>query len=249
MTKDDCDIIKVTSWECPTETGIPLITMPNIPKPLHALPPRNIMGRTAWDKARKLCYYKANYKCEICGKEPSKGQLHAHELYTIDYLEGSSTFNRCIAICKEDHDFIHSGRLATLYKEGNTLYPKSYVLRVVEKGFKLIHDYNKEHPDEEPLRVFDTFVEYLKIPEIALEMAQLIKKYDIKFYKSPKRGCKWKDWHLVWRGKSYYTPYENPEEWEAAMVKQRKNDVIRQSGGAFTGGIYDEVRKYLESKA
>ena len=67
MTKDDLDIIKVTKWECPSETGIPLITMPNIPKPLHALPPRNVMGKTAWDRARKLCYFKADYKCEICG--------------------------------------------------------------------------------------------------------------------------------------------------------------------------------------
>ena len=25
MTKDDLDIIKVTKWECPSETGIPLI--------------------------------------------------------------------------------------------------------------------------------------------------------------------------------------------------------------------------------
>lgn len=249
MNDEEIDKIKVTKWECPTETGIPLITMPNIPKPLHALPPRNIMGRTAWDRARKLCYFKANYKCEICGCEPPKGNLHAHELYTIDYLEGTSTFNRCIAICKQDHDFIHSGRLVTLFKEGNTLYPKSYVLKVVEKGFKLVSDYNKEHPGEEPLRVFDTFLDYLRVPELADEMAELIRKYDIKFYCSPRRPARWDKWRLVWRGKEYKTPYKNYEEWMAAMEEKRKTDTIRQISNPFSGGAYDELRKILEQNA
>lgn len=249
MNDEEIDKIKVTKWECPTETGIPLITMPNIPKPLHALPPRNIMGRTAWDRARKLCYFKANYKCEICGCEPPKGNLHAHELYTIDYLEGTSTFNRCIAICKQDHDFIHSGRLVTLFKEGNTLCPKSYVLKVVEKGFKLVSDYNKEHPDEEPLRVFDTFLDYLRVPELADEMAELIRKYDIKFYCSPRRPARWDKWRLVWRGKEYKTPYKNYEEWMAAMEEKRKTDTIRQISNPFSGGAYDELRKILEQNA
>lgn len=569
MTKDDLDIIKVTKWECPSETGIPLITMPNIPKPLHALPPRNIMGKTAWDRARKLCYFKADYKCEICGCEPSKGQLHClergsqvltidgwknienvstndqvaqfvpntekiefvnptsttkhhennivrvgykrgfsvgmssehrvllfnkrkkewetvlakdmptkwpyyipasgkgdgvddltdderlmialqadgsrheladgrycfnirvkkerkakrlkylisktsfrhteisdrdyvgflvwtdvdckkfsncfaynmpfqkaisfidelvkwdgwegsrgnqpgrcyytsekenidfvqaiaaqaglgthltishrkvrdwgylhnyqgastncrvaynleikkhgsygtqtmnkivegynddvfcitvpssyfvartkdgdvfitgncHELYTIDYLEGTSTFNRCIAICKQDHDFIHSGRLITLFKEGNPLYPKSYVLKTVEKGFKLVSEYNKAHPDLEPLRVYDTFIDYLKVPELADEMAKLIRKYDIKFYASPKRGARWEKWRLVWNGKEYPTPYKNPEEWMEAMKKANQNDTVRQVKDPFTGGVYDELRKMLEQSA
>lgn len=249
MTKDDLDIIKVTKWECPSETGIQLITMPNIPKPLHALPPRNVMGKTAWDRARKLCYFKADYKCEICGCEPSKGQLNAHELYTIDYLEGTSTFNRCIAICKQDHDFIHSGRLITLFKEGNPLYPKSYVLKTVEKGFKLVSEYNKAHPDLAPLRVYDTFIDYLKVPELADKMAELIRKYDIKFYASPKRGARWEKWRLVWNGKEYPTPYKNPEEWMDAMKKANQNDTVRQVKDPFTGGVYDELRKMLEQSA
>lgn len=253
MTKEDLDILKVTKWECPSSTGVPLITMPNVPTPLHGLPPRKIMGKTAWDRARKMCYFKANYKCEICGCDPAKGNLHAHELYTIDYLEGTSTFNRCIAICKEDHDFIHSGRLVTLFKEGNMLYQKKYVLRVVEKGFKLISDYNKAHPDEEPIRAFDTFLDYLRVPELAEEMEHLINKYDMKFYSSPKRPARWDKWRLVWNGKEYKTPYKDHKEWEEAMKDAAKNDVIRQAGGSdsgpFSGGVYDELRKLLEQSA
>ena len=161
-------------WECPAGTGVPLITMPNVPRPLHGLPPRKIMGATAWDRMRKSCYFDAGYKCEICGVDPPKGQLHAHELYSYDWKEGTGKFERCIAICKKDHDFIHSGRLITLHKQGSPLYSKSYVLGVVEKGFKLIHDYNEAHPDNEPLKAYATFLEYLKAPDLAEEMSELI---------------------------------------------------------------------------
>lgn len=240
IDKEKYDIEKVIKWECPTDTGIPLITMPNIPKPLHGLPPRKVMGQRAWDQKRKLCYFKADYKCEVCGAEPAKGNLHAHELYSIDYLEGESKFERCIAICKEDHDFIHSGRLVTLYKEGNIFYHKDYLLRVVEKGFKLISEYNKEHPEQEPLRAFYTFIDYLRVPELKDEMDVLIEKYDIKFYKPPRHGAKWNKWHLLYNNKKYFTEYKTPEDWGKAMEKAAKNDYVRQVKNPFSGGVYDE---------
>lgn len=133
------------------------------------------------------------------------------------------------------------------------LYQKKYVLRVVEKGFKLISDYNKAHPDEEPLRAFDTFLDYLRVPELAEEMEHLINKYDMKFYSSPKRPARWDKWRLVWNGKEYKTPYKDHKEWEEAMKDAAKNDVIRQAGGSdsgpFSGGVYDELRKLLEQSA
>lgn len=205
------------------------------------------MGQTEWDKARKLCYFQADYKCEICGCSPDKGNLHAHELYEIDYRSGESVFKRCIAICREDHDFIHSGRLITLFKEGNPLYPKSYLLRVLEKGFNLIDMYNETA--EEELRVFDTFVEFLKVPEIEPEVSALFKKYNIKFYRAPKRGAKWSDWRLVWNGKEYPTPYADHAEWEEAMRKASKTDSVRSvNQSAFKGGVFDEIAKILENR-
>ena len=110
-------------------------------------------------------------------------------------------------------------------------------------------EYNKAHPDLEPLRVYDTFIDYLKVPELADEMAKLIRKYDIKFYASPKRGARWEKWRLVWNGKEYPTPYKNPEEWMEAMKKASQNDTVRQVKDPFTGGVYDELRKMLEQSA
>lgn len=237
------DIKIISKWSCPTETGVPLLTMPNVPRPLHGLPPRKIMGDATWTHVRKRCYFNAGYKCEICGAEPSKGQLHAHELYTIDWKAGTSKFERCIAICRQDHDFIHSGRLVTLYKEGNLLYPKSYVLSTVEKGFKLIHDWNKAHPDEEPLRAYITFLEYMKVPDLAMEMAELIEKYKIKFYAEPKRIAKWEDWKLLFGNKEYPTPYANQGEWKEAMVEASKKDNIRAAFNPFGGEEFEAFNK------
>lgn len=242
--KNKLDIEVKDVWQAPAGSGVALITMPNVPRPLHGLPPRKIMGQAKWDRMRKQCYYNAHYQCEICGAEPPKGQLHAHELYTIDYKKGTSTFNRCIAICKQDHDFIHSGRLLTLYKQGNPLYQKSYLLSVVEKGFKLIHDINKKYNAD--LRAYATFLEYLKIPSIRMEMEQLIRKYDIKFYSEPLKIAKWSDWKLVWKGKEYPTPYKDKAEWEAAMVEYGKTDTKRQAKDPFTGDGFDMWNEILK---
>lgn len=242
------DVKKVKEWNCPTETGVPLITMPNVPRPLHGLPPRKIMGATAWNRMRKRCYYDAGYKCEICGADPPKGQLHAHELYSYDWLEGTGKFERCIAICKQDHDFIHSGRLVTMFKNGNVLYPKSYVLGVVEKGFKLIHDYNEAHKDQEPLRAYATFLEYLKVPELKGEVEKLIDKYDMKFYSEPKHIAKWEKWRLVFGTKEYPTPYANHEDWEKAMEEAGKHDTARAAGNPFTGEAFDLINEILKQK-
>ena len=61
MNKKEYDVKRVSKWECPSETGIPLITMPNVPRPLHGLPPRKIMGNATWNHVRKRCYFDAGY--------------------------------------------------------------------------------------------------------------------------------------------------------------------------------------------
>lgn len=242
------DVKKQDKWVCPSGTGVPLITMPNVPKPLHGIPPRVIMGKTTWDHVRKKCYFDAGYKCEICGEEPPKGQLHAHELYSYDYKKGTGKFERCIAICKKDHDFIHSGRLITMLKNNNILYPKEYVLGVVEKGFKLVHDYNCTHRNKKPLRVYSTFLEYLKVPCIHDEMVALIDKYDIQFYQHPDDSAGWGEWKLLLGEKEYPTPYANAEEWRTAMIQKSKEDTARQAGTTFKGTGFDLVASILNSQ-
>ena len=249
MTKEDYDVEIVDHWECPAETGVALLTMPNVPRALHGLPPRVIMGRTAWDFVRKACYANAGYKCEICGEDFAdiKPRYAAHELYSYDYAKQEGVFERCVAICAKSHDFIHSGRLITMYKNGNPMYPREYVLEVVEKGFKLIHDYNESHPDQEPLRAYATFLEYLET-DLHDEMVTLIDKYGMKFYKEHiKKNKLWKGWHLIYGNKRHESPYSSQKEWEEAMQKANEKDLVRQVKNPFQGEVYDEWDKILKS--
>ena len=245
------DIKKVTKWQCPDGAGVPLITMPNVPRPLHGqgMQPRTIFGKTTWDFMRKSAYYNAGYKCEICGREPKKGDLHAHELFSYDYDKQTGKFERVVAICRTCHDGIHSGRLITMFKNKNPLYPKSYVLRVVENCFSLVHKYNLKHKDE-PLRVYATYLEYLDVPELRDEMLSLIKKYDIKFYEEdvPRRKL-WKGWKVIVGSNTYESPYKSQGEWQEAMDKANEKDNIRNIQNPFSGGVFDEIDKIIDNDA
>ena len=242
------DVEKVKQWQCPEGTGIPLITMPNVPRPLHGkgMQPRTIFGKTTWDFMRKSAYYNAGYKCEICGREPKKGDLHAHELFSYDYDKQTGEFERVVAICRTCHDGIHSGRLITMFKNKNPLYPKSYVLRVVENCFSLVHKYNLEHKDE-PLRVYATYLEYVDVPELRDEMLSLIKKYDIKFYEEDvPRHKRWKGWKVIVGKNTYNSPYKSQGEWQEAMKEANARDNIRNIQNPFSGGVFDEIDKLLD---
>lgn len=249
MTKKDFDVIKVNRWECPTDNGAPILTMPNIPKPLHGkgLQPRTIFGASTWNFMRKACYANADFKSEISGEVPPKGQLHAHELFSYNYEKQEGVFIRCIALTKREHDFIHSGRLITMFKRGVMYYPKTYVLDVVENGFKIIHEYNLEHPDDEPLRCYATILDYLECPELHDEIVELIEKYDIKFYEEHiKKNKRWKGWHVIVGKNRYDSPFEKQSDWEAAMEEREKTDTLRNANNPFDDDIYRQMREAME---
>lgn len=97
---DIFDRVNLTEWKAPEENDARLLTMPNVPLPLHALAPRNIVGPTEWNKIRKRCYVNANWKCEICGKELNPGEAQAHEVYSYDYKKQEAVFERPVCVCK-----------------------------------------------------------------------------------------------------------------------------------------------------
>lgn len=244
-------IEKRLKWECPEEGGAPLLTMPNIPKPLHAVAPRAIMGEQAWTKVRKRAYYDAGYRSEISRVlSAGPGGLHAHEVYDINYVTGICKFKRVCAITPQEHVyFIHSGRMLTLWKNGNPLYSTERVLAGIENGFKLIYEWNKAHPRRKKLKVYQTILEYLKYPELADKLEELIDKYEIEFWgEDVKHMCDWEDWKLMIGDKEYPTPYANYQAWEEAMKVKSAEDTQRQVQNPFTGGVYDEINKLLKEE-
>ena len=252
MKKQGYEVKLIDRWEPPEGDDLrPLVAMPNIPKPLHLVNPRNLLGRKTWDMMRKGAYHMANDTCEICGHKPENmHQRHGHEVYEIDYKEGTATFKRVFCICSLCHlGGIHTGRAITLFKKGNPLYPKEFLLEGAEHAFKIIYEYNQDHPDAD-LRAYSTYLEYLKQPELKDKMVELIDKYQIKFYEeNTKNMADWGDWKLIIGNKEYKTPYKTYAEWEEAMEKQQGNDTARilqkNIEEKFSGGVYDELDKII----
>lgn len=204
---------------------------------------------------RKACYAAANFKCEICGAEVGvdieKRHLHAHEVFQIDYEKGTSTFARCVALCALDHlACIHTGRAYTLHRQGNPLYPKDFLLSGAEKAFKIVREYNKDHPEAD-LRCYTTYLDYLKCDDLREDMEKLIERYQVKFYEEDKKKtAKWRNWRVIIGNQEYPTPYENEKAWKKAMEEAGKNDTARimqkNIEEKFSGGVYDELNEIIK---
>ena len=177
--------------------------------------PRTLLGATTWNRMRRHAYAQADDTCEICGAKPENlRHRHGHEVYTIDYERGTVTFQRVFCVCALCHlGCIHTGRAITLFKQGNPLYPKEFLLEGAEHSFTIISSFNHDHPEAD-LRAYTTYLDYLKCEELREPMEALIKKYNIKFYmEDPKKMAKWRDWKLIIGSKEYPTPYENEKAW------------------------------------
>lgn len=238
------DIKQIDHWDTPEEDGAPLLCMPNCPLPMHSRAPREIMGQSKWNVIRKKCYADANYTCQASGKELGQGHCHAHETYSIDWVHQTMTFKR--AVCLDPHlhtIFIHSGRALTLFERGEPYMTKQVMLETLEEGFTLIHQWNKGHPDAEPLRVSGTFIEWGNNPQLSDDLKALVKKYEIKFYDFDLRyinAKNWPKWKLVYDGKEYPTKFKNQQEWEEHFKPKSVEKPVEKVE------LPDEVQKELD---
>ena len=101
---------------------------PNIPKPMHGLAPRVILGRVWWDRVRQIAYASTDYHCAACGVHKNDAKEHqwleGHELYDINYAKGRMTYVETVPLCHWCHNFIHDGRLRMLYETGDITLAK-----------------------------------------------------------------------------------------------------------------------------
>lgn len=249
------DIKLITKWEPPEGDDLrPLIAMPNLPKPLHNVNPRLLLGKRTWDFMRKACYHAANDTCEICGERPEVlRRRHGHETFKIDYEEGTAEFVRVFCLDSTCHlGGIHTGRALTLYRQGSPLYPKEFLLEGAEKAFRIISEYNADYPDVD-LRAYTTFLDYLKCEELREPMERLIEKYQIKFYEEDKKKlAEWGDWRLIIGNKEYPTPYKDEKEWEKAMEEANRKDTARiatrEMKNNFSNEVYSEIAEIIKTE-
>lgn len=105
-----------------------LLTHPNIPKPLHGVNPRSVLGKDWWDEKRVAAYAENNFCCHACGTHKSKAKFHqwleGHEAYIIDYPRGEIRLEKIVALCHSCHNYIHNGRLKHLLDKGDVTKEK-----------------------------------------------------------------------------------------------------------------------------
>ena len=97
-----------------------ILLHPNVPKPLHHVNPRSILGKEWWDVQRQKAYKENNYCCWACGIHKSEAKYHqwleGHEHYDINYETGCVKLKEIVALCHSCHNSIHTGRMQLLRK-------------------------------------------------------------------------------------------------------------------------------------
>jgi len=182
-----------------------ILCHPHIPKPMHGLSPRTIMGQEWWNIERQKVYASTEYHCAACGvhKRDAKGfkWLEAHEYWKIDYEKGICEILSIEPLCHYCHNFIHSGRLSMVINKDKS---KKEVMEILEHGFRILSEHK------------------LKCFPFTLDLAKQLKckTFRVKPYEMPeekmpweKGYIRWGDWKLVWEGKVYWSKFKSFEEW------------------------------------
>lgn len=133
-----------------------ILCHPNIPKPMHGISPREIMGKQWWNEQRVKIYTLNNQCCFACGvhkyNAKDKKWLEAHEVYDINYTKGLMIFKEIVALCHYCHNFIHNGRLEVLKDKGQIT--ESFYNKVIKHGRDiiknngLVNKYKRRHPND-----------------------------------------------------------------------------------------------------
>lgn len=175
-----------------------ILLHPNIPKPLHGVAPRVILGSTWWNKTRQESYASTDFHCAACGThrtlvKGSRKHLEGHELYEINYAKGRLTYVETVPLCPYCHSYIHDGRLRSLVQLGKMHASK--LIAVIQHGDQVLKRAGLRKPTHQE------------------------REEQFRLLVVSNRTADWGDWRLVLNGKLYKPKYKTYEEWELAMSK------------------------------
>jgi hypothetical protein len=162
-----------------------ILLCPNVPKPMHGLAPRVVLGADWWETTRRAAYASTNFHCQACGVSKYQAKYHkwleGHELYRINYSKGKMTYVKTVPLCHFCHNYIHDGRLKALLEKRKINHLK-YVA-IIRHGDKVLREAGLERePHDE---------------------------------REPKNIAAWEKWRLVLNGKEYPPKHKDFEAWEA----------------------------------
>lgn len=172
-----------------------LLGQANIPKPLHGINPRTIMGANAWKSHRQQIIQNHPY-CAACGLETLK--LDLHEDYIIDYNKAIMKVKQYVPLCKDCHLFIHSGFLITQISAG--VISRQEAKRIMSRGLEICSKNN--------VSIF--VVGYNLAKHLNIDVRQ-VKSW------SPKTNTAWSSWRLEYKNKIYKGLTKN--EWTKRYSK------------------------------
>ena len=181
-----------------------ILSSPNIPKPLHGLNPRGIMGRDACDAVRKDVYASTDFHCAACGVHKSKAQKHrwleAHETYEIDYPKGIATLTEIVPLCHYCHNFIHSGRLRMMARAREVT--ANDVREIMRHGVDVLAAINSP--------IFAG-------TKVLCDLVSVDTK-GLREMSPPARMAPWGAWVMKWNGKEYRGKFKTMEAWQRAYA-------------------------------
>jgi len=185
-----------------------ILSHPNIPKPLHGVNPRTVLGREWWDIHRREAYTKYDYHCWACGYHKSevplrKNILEAHEAYDIDYMTGTVTLKEIVAVCHCCHSFIHSNRTWILYSEDELTADEA--MFVYQRGHDIL--------DEAKLQAFYTTEYYYRHLVLGCPHDIIIPQLYMEGYMTSEMPfASWEKWKLIIENQEHYSLFKNEQE-------------------------------------
>lgn len=186
-----------------------LLTHPNIPKPLHGINPRTVLGQEWWDIQRRKAYATHGYCCWACGVHKSEAKYHnwleGHEYFDFNYDTGALILKEIVALCHSCHNFIHSRRLWIMAQKGEISGEK--LLDVLNHGMTLIKR-NNLTPFWGTLVIYEMVVVGLSQEEALMKV---FRQGSVPVNEGD--NLKWEDWHMIIEGKKYYSNFESIEDW------------------------------------
>lgn len=182
-----------------------ILTHPHIPKPLHGLNPRSILGKQWWDDKRFEAQRKTNYTCAACGVNKNEAKKHkwleGHEYFDINYMTGICEVKSIEPLCHYCHNFIHSGRLSVIIGKEKTLHE---VIEILEHGFFLLAENNLKS-----FSFTNKLAHELGANTYGVDSYTIIINHKLK----------WSDYKLIIDGKEYVSKFNSIHEWVSFYKK------------------------------
>jgi len=223
-------------WEEPYQRPFPdpaILLCPNTPRPLHEITPRSILGSQWWDIVRKEAYARHGQHCAACGvhKDNAKAyqRLEAHELYRIDFAQGTAELIEVVALCHYCHGFIHDNRqyniLVNTNGKGDRQVREDRYLEILEHGNQQLqpllercNGWRKGDTWKAPYQ--ETVLFPLAFPNVRVPRLAHLKNVGL--------NAPWHQWRLILCGQEHPSKFRSEEDWRAHY--ERKNTTAKPVG-------------------